>query len=199
MSDKLSNDNDKDVLEGDIISDTMPIYSPQEVSNLIGVKIPTLRKYSQMLERQGYEIARNSQNHRYYTDKDIISLRRIITASNSGITLEEAIKGVVNTGKHTPTTNDINIADMEDVREIVEIAGRQYKQMTEKLDEQAKLIQEQRDLIMELGQRMNEQQTYIDKRMNERDEKLLQTMERLEERQAESKGGLFARLFSRNK
>ena len=195
MSDKLSNDNDKDVLEGGIISDTMPIYSPQEVSNLIGVKIPTLRKYSQMLERQGYEIARNSQNHRYYTDKDVISLRRIITASNSGITLEEAIKGVVNTGKHTPTTNDINIADMEDVREIVEIAGRQYKQMTEKLDEQAELIQEQRDLIMELAQRMNEQQTYIDKRMNERDKLLLESMNEIQE----SKGGLFARLFSRNK
>ncbi len=41
------------------------------------------RKYSITLEERGYNIGRNCQNHRYYQDKDIITLHRVVSASKS--------------------------------------------------------------------------------------------------------------------
>ncbi|NUJ33000.1 MerR family transcriptional regulator, partial [Pseudoalteromonas sp. 2103] len=70
----------------------MKVYSPSEIAELLDIKQATLRKYSIMLEEHGYKISRNSQNHRYYQDEDVITLRRVIDGKNSGVTLEEAIK-----------------------------------------------------------------------------------------------------------
>src|SRR5699024_12782168 len=73
----------------------MKFYSPNDVSTILQIKPATLRKYSSLLEKYGYKIERNTQNHRYYQDKDIITLRNIVSGSNSGDTLEETIKNVV--------------------------------------------------------------------------------------------------------
>jgi|SRR5690606_14595421 len=171
----------------------MKVYSPSDIAELLNIKLPTLRKYSIMLEERGYNIARNSQNHRYYQDKDIITLRKVITASKSGITLDEAIRNIVSIEQHNSYTNDIDNADTPNNSDIKELKELVYKQ---------------NELIKGLAARLDEQQQYIDKRLEERDRLLMQTMkETLEakkqiasteaaEEKEENKKGFWSKLFS---
>lgn len=170
----------------------MKVYSPAEVADLLGIKQPTLRKYSIMLEERGYNISRNSQNHRYYTDKDIITLRRIITGKNSGVTLEESINNVVSIDKHSTYPNAINNVDSSNRSDIQELK---------------EIVLKQNELIKVLTDKMDQQQEYIKNSLNERDKILMRTINELlenrkqiaaaQEEEKEKKKGFFARLFEK--
>ena len=71
-------------------------HSPDDVAGVLHIKPPTLRKYSLLLERSGYTFHRNSQQHRWYTDTDIIALQKLITFKDSGgMKLEDSVQAVV--------------------------------------------------------------------------------------------------------
>lgn len=168
----------------------MKVYSPSDIAELLDVKPATLRKYSIMLEDKGYKIQRNSQNHRYYLDKDIITLRRIITARKSGITLEEAINGIVRIEDDSTYTNAINNANEQDSNDIQELK---------------EIVHKQNELLEQVITRLDEQQKYIDGSLKERDKALMQTMNDILESKKqietadkeENKKSFFARLFSK--
>lgn len=157
----------------------MEIYSPDEVAKQLKIKPATLRKYAIMLEKEGYEINRNSQNHRYYTDKDVMTIRRIITGKNSDITLEDVIHNIVSVHEHNTTTNDIqndvapNNSDIDELKQMILEQGKQITAQTE--------------FIKELSQRIDQQQSHIAKQ-----EALL-----LMELEEDKKKGFFARLFNK--
>lgn len=124
----------------------MKVYSPNDIATILQIKPATLRKYSSLLEKYGYEIARNSQRHRYYQDKDIITLRNVIAGTNSG-----------------DTSNNSEIQELKQM--IKEQSDMIYKQneamegLTKRLDEQQEYIKnsiEERD--RKLMQTMNEMQ-----------------------------------------
>lgn len=168
-------------------SERMKVYSPNEVAKLLELNTATLRKYSIILEKQGYNIGRNSQNHRYYQDKDIITLRRVITARKNGITLEEAIKNVVSMQQDNTYTNIINNGDDPN--------GNDIKELKE-------MVHKQNDLIKGLANKLDEQQEYINKRLNERDGALMQAMNEILETKKQlaimhEKQGFFRRLFNK--
>lgn len=165
----------------------MKVYSPSEVAKLLELNTATLRKYSIMLEKQGYNIGRNSQKHRYYQDKDIITLRRVITARKSGITLEEAIKNVVKVQEDNTYTNVINNG---------------YEANENVISELKEMIHKQNELIKGLADKLDEQQEYINKRLNERDGALMQAMNEILETKKQlaithEKQGFFRRLFNK--
>src|SRR5699024_3961372 len=164
------------------------VYGPREIADLLDMQSSTLRKYSVLLESYGYEIERNSRGHRFYRDKDIMTLRSVITCMDSGVTLDESVKQVVkhkgNNGYRHHISNDTDqySSDMQ------EIKG---------------MVQQQSDLIHELTKRLDEQQKYIDESLIERDRQLTNTMhELLEDKKqlAEHKDnrGFIARLFNIN-
>lgn len=157
----------------------MEIYSPDEVAKQLKIKPATLRKYAIMLEKEGYSINRNSQNHRYYTDKDVMTIRRIITGKNSDITLEEVIHNVVSVHEHNTTTNDTHINDIAHKSDMEELK--------EMILEQGKQINAQTEVIKELTNRIDQQQNYISKQ----EEFLLLEIEE------NKKKGFFARLFNK--
>lgn len=153
----------------------MKVYSPAEIAAILNIKQPTLRKYSIMLEERGHKIERNSQNHRYYTDKDLITLRRIITGKNSGITLDEVIDNVVNLSKNNAYTNNINNAEQPNNNDI-----QQFKEM---VNEKFEL---QNEVIKELIKKIDEQQEYIKNRDEQRDRNLMEAMDQImEQKQAQ--------------
>lgn len=131
----------------------MKVYSPAEAASLLGIKTATLRKYSLLLETYGYEVERNSKKHRYYRDKDIITLRNVMTGSDSGITLEEAVINVVNLKGYNNETNVINNGEEANVNHMKELK---------------EMLQQQNELIYNLTKKMDLQQTYIDKQINTR-------------------------------
>src|SRR5699024_2850513 len=183
----------------------MKVYSPNDVSTILQIKPATLRKYSSLLEKYGYKIERNTQNHRYYQDKDIITLRNIVSGSNSGDTLEETIKNVVQLEMDSSMTNDTNSVEPSNRSEIDEL-----KQM---IQQQTEILYKQNEVIESLTLRLDEQQTYIKQINHERDNKLMQAINEIQEakeqlaitdqnqeqKEGEEKPGFWSRIFGRNK
>lgn len=185
----------------------MKVYSPADIAELLDIKQPTLRKYSIMLEERGYKIERNSQNHRYYLDKDVITLRRVITASKSGITLDEAVKNVVSIKGDNTYTNVINNSDTPNSTDISELKKMIHKQ-SEIIQSQGEQQEKQNELIKSLIQKLDQQQNHIDKRLNDRDKAVTEAMNILvenrkqiaiakEQEKKEEKKGFFSRLFKK--
>ena len=165
----------------------MKVYSPRDIADLLDIKPATLRKYSIMLEEKGYKINRNSQNHRYYLDKDIITIRNIITGRESGMTLDEVISNVVSIEQHNTYTNDIDNADKHNNNDIQELK---------------EMIHKQNELLKGFSTRLDEQQQYIDNQLKERDKVLMQSINEIMESKkqiatAEQKKGFFRKLFNR--
>jgi|SRR5699024_4477158 len=73
----------------------MKLYSPSDIAGVLDVKVSIVRKYSIMLEKAGYEFQKNSRKQRFYTDDDVIALRKLVTFKDNGMALGESVNGVV--------------------------------------------------------------------------------------------------------
>jgi len=155
------------------------VYSPNDMAMMLQIKTATLRKYSALLEKYGYHIERNSQNHRYYQDKDVITIRDVMRGVNSDVTLEQSVKNIVFSPNNVSETNDINSDNQANGSDIEELKT---------------MIHNQSELIKGLTERLDEQQAYFDKRLNERDQLLLEQVDK----QQRDKKGFFAKLFNKN-
>ena len=123
----------------------MNVYSVKDVSTHLDLKPATLRKYCGMLEKSGYSFDRNSQGHRFFRDKDVIAIRTIIQAKHNGITLEEAIYGVVHQAQYKTETNEISLTEQRNIT---------ATDSKESIEELKLLILKQNELILSLNNRL---------------------------------------------
>src|SRR5699024_3373295 len=166
----------------------MEVYSPAEVAQQLKIKPATLRKYSIMLEEQGYKINRNSQNHRYYTDKDVMTIRRIITSKNSDVTLEEVIHNIVSIHEHNTYTNDTNNDVITHDIVTSDVTNKDIEELKEMILLQSKQIDLQSEIIANLSNKIDVHQKYIEE----------QQVELLENKEVErNKRSFFKWLFHR--
>lgn len=72
------------------------VYTSNEVYGRLGVSSSTLRKYSGVLEREGYVVKKNSRGRREYTDFDVLLIEKLVELSREdGMTLEKSAKMIV--------------------------------------------------------------------------------------------------------
>lgn len=170
----------------------MKVYSPNDIATILQIKPATLRKYSSLLEKYGYEIGRNSQGHRYYQDKDIITIRNVISGVGGDVSLEESVKNVIKLESGSTVTNDTNIGDTSNDSDISELKNM--------IHNQGKQIEQQNELLQELFARLDQQQEYINQSINKRDQNLMEAMHEIQEQKQiaaskEEKPGFWKRLF----
>ena len=73
----------------------MAFHAPEDIATVLNIKPSTLRKYSLLLEQSGYSFKKNAQGHRWYSDTDLMALRKFITLKDSsGMTLEDSADAV---------------------------------------------------------------------------------------------------------
>lgn len=73
----------------------MTFHAPEDIATVLNIKPSTLRKYSLLLEQSGYNFKKNAQGHRWYSDTDLMALRKFITLKDSsGMTLEDSADAV---------------------------------------------------------------------------------------------------------
>lgn len=73
----------------------MTFHAPEDIATVLNIKPSTLRKYSLLLEQSGYIFKKNAQGHRWYSDTDLMALRKFITLKDSsGMTLEDSADAV---------------------------------------------------------------------------------------------------------
>lgn len=69
-------------------------YSSKDVAKRLSVEPVTIRKYSQMLEEQGYSFKKDNNNWRQYSEEDIVFLEYICNMRDMGKSLDESVQHV---------------------------------------------------------------------------------------------------------
>lgn len=69
------------------------VYSASEVYKRLGISDSTLRKYMEVLQREGFTVKKDKRGRREYSEGDIMVIERLIELSkHDGMTLEKAAK-----------------------------------------------------------------------------------------------------------
>ncbi|AZJ24416.1 hypothetical protein CT694_33555 (plasmid) [Bacillus wiedmannii bv. thuringiensis] len=169
------------------------VYTANEVFGRLGVSSSTLRKYSDVLEREGYEVRKNSRGRREYTEFDVVLLQNLVELSKEdGMTLEKAAKLIVkeydiaNKKEETEEANPIPYHVQYQLHE-------QYSAMVAELNrvQQANLLEMEKRLSDRIDQRntlieedmknRKEREGRIEKRLERRDENLMKMIREIQD------------------
>lgn len=165
------------------------VYSASEVYKRLGISDSTLRKYMEVLSREGFSVKKDNRGRREYTDGDIMVIERLIELSkHDGMTLEKAAKMIaqqiekVNPDliKEEPKETDlIPFHIQEQLQQQYGVMAQEMKQgmlaMEKRLSDQAKQSNEEIKASVEAH---NER---VEKRLEARDETLMKTLREMQE------------------
>ncbi|WP_459503839.1 DUF3967 domain-containing protein [Bacillus sp. C1] len=165
------------------------VYSASEVYKRLGISDSTLRKYMEVLQREGFTVKKDKRGRREYTDGDILVIERLIELSkHDGMTLEKAAKMIaqqiekVNPDliKEEPEdTNLIPFHIQEQLQQQYSVMAQEMNQsilaMEERLSEQAKQSNE------EIKASIDQHNERVEKRLEARDETLMKTLREIQE------------------
>ncbi|MED1287780.1 DUF3967 domain-containing protein [Bacillus mycoides] len=156
------------------------VYTANEVYNRLGVSGSTLRKYSDILEREGYDAKKNSRGRREYTEFDVLLIEKLVELSKQdGMTLEKAAKmiakqfGIDNKKEEIQGTDAIPYQMQYQFQQ-------QYSAMIEEINkvQQANLL----EMEKRLGDRIDRRNKLIEDDMKDRKEREERIEKRLEQR-----------------
>ncbi|HEF1900574.1 MULTISPECIES: DUF3967 domain-containing protein [Bacillus cereus group] len=160
------------------MSEVEVVYTSSEVYSRLGVSGSTLRKYSDVLEREGYDVRKNSRGRREYTEFDIVLIEQLVELSKQdGMTLEKAAKmiakqfGIANKKEESQDTDPVPYQMQYQFQQ-------QYSAMVEEINkvQQANLI----EMEKRLSDRIDQRNTLIEEDMRDRKEREERIEKRLE-------------------
>lgn len=189
----------------------MAIYSPGDLAKLLQVKEATVRKYSLLLEGVGYEFKRNASGQRWYEDKDVIALQKLVAFKHNGdMTLKASAEAVFHWSKGelvapgstaTQSATDSNVSDItgditQDLKTLLQEQEKRYMQVLREMQQ----AQQERDKILldkisELQGQIIEQQKQLDASAPDLPE--INVGESPQQTAPEPKKGIWARLFKK--
>ncbi|MGE1044097.1 DUF3967 domain-containing protein [Bacillus wiedmannii] len=165
------------------------VYSASEVYKRLGISDSTLRKYMEVLQREGFAVKKDNRGRRQYTDSDIMVIEKLIELSkHDGMTLEKAAKMIaqqiekVNPDmiqEEAEETDLVPFHIQEQLQQQYGVMAQEMKQgmlaMEKRLSEQAKQSNEEIKASVEAH---NER---VEKRLETRDETLMRTLREMQE------------------
>ncbi|WLG16079.1 DUF3967 domain-containing protein [Bacillus cereus] len=150
-------------------------YSPSDVAEQLGIQSSTLRKYADVLEKEGYSFTKNERGHRKYREVDVLVFRKVINLKNdTDVTLDNAAKQIVSWHQ------GVEVLPLER-HEIERYEEPDFNATTLQttIQEQNKVIERQNELLQELTRRLAEQ----DQRFTQRESELMSAIETIQESQ----------------
>lgn len=165
------------------------VYSASEVYKRLGISDSTLRKYMEVLQREGFAVKKDNRGRRQYTDSDIMVIEKLIELSkHDGMTLEKAAKMIaqqiekVNPDliqEESEETDLVPFHIKQQLQEQYSVMAQEMNQsmlaMEKRLSEQAKQSNEEIKASVEAH---NER---VEKRLEARDETLMKTLREMQE------------------
>ncbi|MFB5585086.1 DUF3967 domain-containing protein [Bacillus albus] len=151
------------------------LYSPGDVAEQLNIQSSTLRKYADVLEKEGYTFIKNERGHRKYRESDVMVFRKVINLKNdTDMTLENATKQIVSWHQ------GVEVLPLER-HEVERYEEPDYNATTLQtmLQDQNKVIEKQNELLQELSKRLIEQ----DQRFAQRESELLSAIQTIQESQ----------------
>ncbi|WP_259418182.1 DUF3967 domain-containing protein [Bacillus toyonensis] len=151
------------------------LYSPGEVAEQLNIQSSTLRKYADVLEKEGYTFIKNERGHRKYRESDVMVFRKIINLKNdTDMTLENATKQIVS------WYQGVEVLPLERYEvERYEEPDFNATTLQTMLQDQNEVIEKQNELLQELSKRLIEQ----DQRFAQRESELLSAIQTIQESQ----------------
>ncbi|WP_243527032.1 DUF3967 domain-containing protein [Bacillus pseudomycoides] len=165
------------------------VYSASEVYKRLGISDSTLRKYMEVLQREGFTVKKDKRGRREYTESDIMVIEKLIELSkHDGMTLEKVAKmiaqrlEIVDTNAETEESQETDLISFhiqQQLQQQYSVMAQEMNQsilaMEKRLSEQA----EQRSKRIEGSiERHNER---VEKRLEARDENLMKTLREIQE------------------
>lgn len=151
------------------------LYSPGDVAEQLNIQSSTLRKYADVLEKEGYTFIKNERGHRKYRESDVMVFRKIINLKNdTDMTLENATKQIVS------WYQGVEVLPLER-HEVERYEEPDFNATTLQtmLQDQNEVIEKQNELLQELSKRLIEQ----DQRFAQRESELLSAIQTIQESQ----------------
>ncbi|PEK59430.1 MULTISPECIES: DUF3967 domain-containing protein [Bacillus cereus group] len=151
------------------------LYSPGDVAEQLGIQSSTLRKYADVLEKEGYTFIKNERGHRKYRESDVMVFRKIINLkSDTDMTLENATKQIVSWHQGV----EVLPLERHEVERYEEPDFNATPLQT-MIQEQKEVIEKQNYLLQELNKRLTEQ----DQRFAQRESELLSAIQSIQDSQ----------------
>lgn len=151
------------------------LYSPGEVAEQLNIQSSTLRKYADVLEKEGYTFIKNERGHRKYRESDVIIFRKVINRKNdTDMTLENATKQIVS------WYQGVEVLPLERLEiERYEEPDFNATPLQTMIQEQQEVIKKQNYLLQELNKRLVKQ----DQRFAQRESELLSAIKSIQDSQ----------------
>ncbi|MHA7108447.1 DUF3967 domain-containing protein (plasmid) [Bacillus sp. C-3-6] len=154
------------------------VYTSNEVYSRLGISGSTLRKYSDVLEREGFDVRKNTRGRREYTEFDVVLIEQLVELSKQdGMTLEKAAKMIakqfgIDNKKEESQGTDLVPYQMQ----------YQFQQQYSAMIEEINKVQQANLLEMEkrLGDRIDQRNKLIEEDMKDRKEREKRVEKRLE-------------------
>ncbi|WP_377863343.1 DUF3967 domain-containing protein [Bacillus sp. R86525] len=165
------------------------VYSASEVYKRLGISDSTLRKYMEVLLREGFSVRKDNRGRRQYTEHDVMVIEKLIELSkHDGMTLEKAAKMIaqqiekVNPDlikEESEETSLIPFHIQEQLQQQYSVMAQEMNQsmlaMEKRLSEQAKQSNE------EIKESIDQHNERVEKRLEARDETLMKTLREMQE------------------
>ncbi|EJR28745.1 DUF3967 domain-containing protein [Bacillus mycoides] len=151
------------------------LYSPGDVAEQLGIQSSTLRKYADVLEKEGYAFIKNERGHRKYRESDVMVFRKVINLKNdTDMTLENATKQIVSWHQGV----EVLPLERHEV-ERYEEPDFNATPLQAMIQDQKEVIEKQNYLLQELNKRLAEQ----DQRFTQRESELLSAIQSIQDSQ----------------
>ncbi|OOL08961.1 hypothetical protein BHL37_27495 [Bacillus cereus] len=163
------------------------VYSASKVYKRLGISDSTLRKYMEVLLREGFAVKKDNRGRRQYTEHDVMVIEKLIELSkHDGMTLEKAAKMIAQRIEiANPETEESQETDLipfhtqQQLQQQYSVMAQEINQsilmMGERLSEQAKQSNEEVKTSIEAH---NER---MEKRLEARNETLMKTLREMQE------------------
>ncbi|EOP48629.1 hypothetical protein IKQ_05490 [Bacillus cereus VDM053] len=141
----------------------------------LNIQSSTLRKYADVLEKEGYTFIKNERGHRKYRESDVMVFRKVINLKNdTDMKLENATKQIVSWHQ------GVEVLPLER-HEVERYEEPDFNATTLQtmLQDQNEVIEKQNELLQELSKRLIEQ----DQRFAQRESELLSAIQTIQESQ----------------
>lgn len=163
------------------MSEAEIVYTSSEVYSRLGVSSSTLRKYSDVFEREGYDVRKNSRGRREYTEFDVVLIEQLVELSKQdGMTLEKAAKMIAKQFRIANKKEESQGSDSVPYQMQYQFQ-QQYSAMIEEINkvQQANLL----EMEKRLGERIDQKNKLIEEDIKERNKLIKEDMKDRKERE----------------
>lgn len=132
----------------------------KEISEILGVKAVTVRKYAGELEKAGYIVSKSENGHRVFTEVDATAFRQLqALCERSGMTVESAAEVVA--ARHQRAHESVAPAVIGADSKVLEQYDERYNEALELIKQLSEHNRDQAEQMERLTKRMDEQSANI--------------------------------------